>query len=97
MHFDRQPVDVDGQAAKLPATALGAQAPGGEFGQRRAQYGPVGLEGQDVEQAGECRLRGEVCALGQRRGAAPPGNGAAQGGIEAQRVSIVLVTPALGE
>jgi hypothetical protein len=61
VHLDRQAVDVDGQAAKLPATALGAQAPGGEFGQRLAQYGPVGLEGQDVEQAGERGLRGRDC------------------------------------
>ena len=73
MHLDRQAVDVDGQVA---------QAPGGEFGQRRAQHGPVGLEGQDVEQPGECGLRGEVRPLRQRRGAARAGDGAAQGGIE---------------
>ena len=82
---------------KAPTTALGAQAPGGEFGQRRAQHGPVGREGQEVEQPGECGLRGEVRPLRQRRGAARPGDGAAQGGIEPQPIGVVLVAPALGE
>jgi len=97
VHLNRQAVDVDGQVAQAPATALSAQPPGGEFGQRLAQHGPVGLKRQDIEQAGERRLRGEVCAFRQRRGAARPGNGAAQGGIEAQRIGVVLIAPALGE
>jgi hypothetical protein len=95
--LDRQAVDVDGQVAKAPATALGAQAAGGELRERLAQHRPVRRQGQDVEQAGECRLRGEVDTLRQRRGATRAGDGEPQGGIEPQRVGIVLVAPALGE
>jgi hypothetical protein len=80
-----------------PRSARRRRAAGGELGQRLAQHRPVRLQGQDVEQAGKRRLRGEVGTLRQRRGAARAGDGEPQGGIEPQRVGVVLVAPALGE
>lgn len=94
MHFDRRAVDIERDAGQRPAAPLSPEASAGKFQHRLAQHLEVCRLRHQRGEPRQRRLRGQSRPPERREPRRGTGR-QPEGRVMAQRVSIVVVPPAL--
>lgn len=97
VYLDRQAIDVEGDLAQATAAVHRPPPTRGQLGDCLLQHAAVGRLGQKPQQARQRRLRRQVLAVADRQRAGGIRDRQPQRRIEAQRIGVVLVAPALAE
>jgi len=96
--LNREAVDVERHIALPVAAVLGLEATGSPLQKEAAKDAAIVLGTKRLMQARKCRLRGETArrpiVVSERRHAAVVGDGDPESRVVAQKVGVVLVSPA---